>query len=109
MSRAWIVDEEGEFVRDAAMESGFLRCPEPGKVELLLAHNTGFAEVWYGAADAGKLELHTAGVAFTETAKEVKGGSRMYGNVEGDLLYAYDMAGAGQELQPHTWARLQRA
>ena len=37
MARAWIVDEEGEFVRDAAMESGFLRCPEPGKVELVLA------------------------------------------------------------------------
>jgi hypothetical protein len=33
----------------------------------------------------------------------------MYGNVEGDLLYAYDMAAVGQELQPHTWARLQRA
>ena len=74
MARAWIIDAEGEFVRDAAMESGFLRCPEPGKVELLLAHNTGFAEVWYGAADAGKLEVHTAGVGFTETAKEVDRG-----------------------------------
>ena len=31
------------------------------------------------------------------------------GLVEGDLLYAYDMAAVGQELQPHTWARLQRA
>ena len=53
--------------------------------------------------------MHTAGVSFTETAKEVTAGSRMYGNVEGDLLYAYDMAGMGQELQPHTWARLKRA
>ena len=84
MSRAWIVDEQGEFVRDAAMETGFLRCPEPGKVELLLSHNIGFSEIWYGAAEGGKLELHTAGVSFTETAK-------------------------GQPLQPHTWARLQRA
>ena len=109
MSRAWIVDEDGEFVRDAAMETGFLRCPEPGKVELLLAHNIGFSEIWYGAAEGGKLEMHTAGVSFTETAKEVNAGSRMYGNVEGDLLYAYDMAAVGEELQPHTWARLQRA
>jgi hypothetical protein len=109
MSRSWILDEDGEHVRDAAMESGFLRCPEPGKVEFLLSHNTGFAEVWYGAADAGKVEMHTAGVSFTETAKEVTAGSRMYCNVEGDLLYAYDMAAMGQELQPHTWARLQRA
>jgi hypothetical protein len=32
----------------------------------------------------------------------------MYGNVEGDLLYAFDMAAVGQELQPHLWARLRR-
>jgi hypothetical protein len=24
-------------------------------------------------------------------------------------MYAYDMAAMGQELQPHTWARLKRA
>jgi hypothetical protein len=29
--------------------------------------------------------------------------------VEGDLLYAYDMAAVDQELQPHLWARLKRA
>ncbi len=109
MSRAWVVDEQKEFVREGAMETGFLRCPEPGKVELLLAHNTGISEIWYGAADGGRIELHTAGVSYTETAKEVTAGSRMYGNVEGDLLYANDLAAAGQELQPHTWARLQRA
>ena len=109
MSRSWIIDDEGELVREAAMESGFLRCPEPGKVELVLAHNIGFSEIWYGAAEGGKVEMHTAGVAYTETAKHVDAGSRMYGNVDGDLLYAYDMAAVGQELQPHTWGRLQRA
>ena len=31
------------------------------------------------------------------------------GNVEGDLLYAYDMAAVGEALQPHLWARLKRA
>ena len=45
----------------------------------------------------------------TESAKEYVGGKRLYGYVEGDLLYAYDMAAMGQELQPHTWAKLQRA
>ncbi len=44
----------------------------------------------------------------TETAKEYIGGHRLYGLVEGDLLYAYDMAAMGQALQPHTWARLVR-
>ena len=62
-----------------------------------------------GEAADGKLELRTAGVGYTETAKEVTAGHRLYGNVEGDLLYAYDMAAVGQELQPHLWARLKRA
>ncbi|NPC97256.1 FABP family protein [Nocardioides sp. zg-DK7169] len=109
MSRAWIIDDNGEKVRDAALESGFLRAQPGGKVEMVLAHNTGISEIWYGQAEGGKLEMHTAGVAFTETAKEVTAGHRLYGNVEGDLLYAYDMAATGHELQPHLWARLKRA
>ena len=44
----------------------------------------------------------------TATAKEYVGGKRLYGNVEGDLLYAYDMAAMGQPVQPHLWARLER-
>jgi len=107
-ARSWVIDEDGEKVRDAAQETGFLRCLEGGKLELVLAHNTGFSEIWYGLAEGGKVELHTAGVGFTETAKEVTSGHRLYGNVEGDLLYAYDMEAMGQELQPHLWARLQR-
>ena len=96
-------------MRDAAIETGFLRCRPEGKMELVLAHNTGFAEIWYGEAAGGKLELAHRRVARTESAKEVTAGHRLYGNVEGDLLYAYDMAAVGQPLQPHLWARLQRA
>lgn len=108
-ARSWIVDENGEKLRDAALETGFLRARPEGKVELVLAHHSGVSEIWYGRAEGGKLELATAGVAFTESAKEVTAGHRIYGNVEGDLLYAYDMAAVGQELQPHLWARLKRA
>jgi hypothetical protein len=108
-SRAWIVDEAGEKVRDAALETGFLRCRPEGRMELLLTHNTGFVEIWYGQAEGGKLEIQTDAVVRTESAKEYVAGHRLYGNVEGDLLYAFDMAAMGQPLQPHTWARLQRA
>ena len=44
----------------------------------------------------------------TATAKEYAGGRRLYGYVNGELLYAYDMAAMGKELQPHTHAQLQR-
>jgi hypothetical protein len=108
MSRAWIADANGEKIRDAAIETGFLRCRPEGNVELLLSHNTGFVEIWHGTAEGGKLEIVTDAVGRTETAKEYTAGKRLYGYVDGDLLYAYDMAAVGQELQPHTWARLQR-
>ncbi|CAB4729570.1 MAG: DUF1794 domain-containing protein [Actinobacteria bacterium] len=108
-ARSWIVDAEGEKVREAAQETGFLRCRPDGEIELLLTHNTGFAEIWYGRAAEGKVELHTAGVSYTDSAKEVTAGHRLYGNVEGELLYAYDMAAMGQDLQPHLWAQLRRA
>lgn len=108
MARAWIVDEAGEHVRDAAIETGFIRCRPEGKVEMLLTHNTGFVEIWYGDAGEAKMEIATDAVARTESAKEVTAGKRLYGYVESDLLYAYDMAAVGQPLQPHLWARLQR-
>ena len=40
--------------------------------------------------------------------REYTGGHRMYGMVDGDLLWAFDMAAVGQPLQPHIWARLVR-
>ena len=48
-------------------------------------------------------------VARTETAEEYTAGKRLYGSVEGDLLYAYDVAARGEGLQPRLWARLKRA
>jgi hypothetical protein len=108
MSRTWIVDENGEKVRDAAIETGFFRARPEGKLEVVLAHSSGIIEAWYGEAGGGKLEIVTDAIGRTESAKEVTGGKRLYGNVEGDLLYAYDMAAEGEPLQPHLWARLQR-
>ena len=40
-------------------------------------------------------------VARTETAKDYTAGHRLYGLVDGDLLWAYDMAAVDQPLQPH--------
>ena len=110
-SRAWIVDENGVKVREAAQEAGFLRCRPGGHVELVLSHNTGFVEVWYGEIhpEQPRFEIATDAVARTATAKEYVGGKRLYGYVDGDLMYAYDMAAVGQELQPHTHAQLVRA
>ena len=109
-SRSWIVDAEGNTVRPAAQETGFIRPQEDGHLEMVLAHNTGFVEIWDGELhpDRPSFEIVTDAVARTATAKDYAGGKRLYGYVEGDLLYAYDMAAMGQPLQPHTHARLVR-
>ena len=108
LSRSWEVDAAGEKVRDRAIETGFLRCRADGTVELLLAHNTGFVEVWYGSSEGAKIELSTDAVVRTHSAKEYVAGHRLYGLVEGDLLWAYDMSAMGHALQPHIWGRLRR-
>lgn len=108
-SRSWIVDDDGNTLREGALETGFLRPRPDGEFELVLAHHSGYAEVWYGKVDGARLDLATDLVARTQSAKEVSAGKRLYGLVEGQLMYAYDMAAVGQPMQSHTWAQLLRA
>jgi len=107
-SRTWLIEEDGAAGRPLALETGFLRPRPDGEVELLLTHPTGFAEIYYGRVDGPRLVLATDAVVRTSSAKEYVAGQRLYGLVEGDLLWTFDMAAQGQELQPHIWARLQR-
>jgi len=106
-SRSWILDDAGKIVRPAAAESGFWRVTDAG-LEVVLAHATGFAEIWVGEITGTRIELSTDLVARTASAKEVSGGHRLYGLVDGDLLYAYDMAAMGQPLGPHLSAKLRK-
>lgn len=107
-SRSWILDDVGAAVRPSAAESGYWRMTADG-IEVVLAHATGFAEIWLGGVTGNRIELSTDVVARTSSAKEVAGGHRLYGLVNGDLLYAYDMAAVGEPLQSHLSARLRRA
>jgi hypothetical protein len=108
MSRSWVVDEQGNKLRDGAIETGFFRCKADGSLEVVMTHHTGFVEIWYGEAEGAKVEITTDAVARTQTAKEYTGGHRLYGLVEGDLLWAFDMQAMGEKLQPHLWGRLVR-
>jgi hypothetical protein len=108
VSRTWLLDDDGTPVRPLATESGYWRPQPDGSLEVVLAHPTGYAEIWLGTITGTKIELATDVVVRTATAKEYTGGTRLYGQVEGDLLWAYDMAAVGQPLQSHISARLKR-
>jgi len=107
-SRTWLLDDDGELIRPAGMEMGFWR-PQPERaVEVLISHPTGIAEIYLGEVVFHKIELRTDIVARTTTSKEVTAGHRLYGLVDGDLAYAYDMAAEGHPLQAHLSAQLKR-
>jgi hypothetical protein len=118
-SRSWLLDDDGQQVRPTAAESGFWRPRPDNRVEVVLAHPTGFVEVWAGeqvVADIvdgqvtrSQVRLVADVVARTESAKQLDGGERLYGLVDGALLWTYDMAAVGQPLHNHLAARLVRA
>ena len=109
-ARAWLLDEDGNIVRPAARETGWWRPQPDDTFELLLAHNTGILELFYGTSRTPKSwELGTDAVVRTVSAKEVAGAKRLYGIIgDGDLGYVEERAMVGQPLQPHTSARLRR-
>ncbi len=109
LSQTFEVDAEGVAVRPLSMETGFWRPLGDGTLELVLCHPEGYAEVWYGQITGAKIELSTDAVVRTSSATEYTAGQRLYGNVEGDLLWTFDKAAQGHPLQNHLWARLQRA
>jgi hypothetical protein len=112
-ARSWVVDDEGEPVRPAAQETGWWRViggedPKKPEVEVLLAHPTGILDLYYGHADGTRIELATDAVVRSPQAKEVTAAKRLYGIVEGALMYAVEMAAEGRPLTPHLSARLDR-
>ncbi|MFM2384980.1 MAG: hypothetical protein RL166_854 [Actinomycetota bacterium] len=77
-------------------------------LEVSTIHPGGVAELYNGWVKQARIELASAhGVAF-EGAKTYRHSTRIYGLVEGALLWAWDIALPGQELKSHASARLER-
>jgi hypothetical protein len=92
------------------METGFWRPRLDKTIDVVMAAPEGWAEVWTGSIDGAKIELVTDAVMTTKNATvPYTGGQRLYGQVEGDLLWTFDRATTEAPLQPYMWARLARA
>jgi THAP4-like, heme-binding beta-barrel domain len=107
-SRTWALEEDGTIGRPLATETGYWRPQPENQLEVLLAHPTGFAEVYLGQVTGTKIEMATDAVVRTASAKEYTAGRRLYGLIGADLGWAYDMAAVGQPLQSHISAQLKR-
>jgi hypothetical protein len=112
-SRAWLLADDDSPIRPAFREVGWWRPvlrdgAATDELEVLLTAPTGVMELYVGRVDGVKIELATDAVVRTVTAKEVNAGQRLYGIVDGALLYAHEMAAVGQPLTPHLSAKLNR-
>jgi hypothetical protein len=56
----------------------------------------------------GRIDLVSDLIARTATGAEVTAGKRLYGLVQGDLMWAHDLAAFGQPMQSYASARLAR-
>lgn len=99
-------------------ESGYWRVPperpegidaDQHPVELFLADPSGHVAVYLGVVGKGRIDLASDLIAHTASGADVSSGKRLYGLVQGDLMWAHDMAAFGQPMQSYASARLVRA
>lgn len=114
-----LMGPDGEDGQVWSLESGFWRIAPvaPPDIELkdfqhplevVLTDAAGFVSVYVGAVGNGRVDLGTDLMARTASAPEVAGATRLYGNVNGELMWAWDLAAFGHELQSYASGRLSR-
>lgn len=84
-----------------------LRTPEGGfGIEVSLVHADGVCELYLGQIRGPRIDIATDAVIRTASAKAYSAATRMYGLVDGHLLWAWDIAALGSPLGSHASARL---
>jgi len=91
--------ESVETLRNAA--GGF-------DIEVSLVHPSGVSELYLGQVKGPRVDLATDAVVRTAHAKPYSAATRLYGLVEGKLLWAWDIAALGNDLRTHASGTLTR-
>ncbi|WP_336631676.1 MULTISPECIES: FABP family protein [unclassified Microbacterium] len=87
-----------------------LRTAEGGfDLEVAIVHSDGISELYLGQVRGPRIDLATDAVVRPAGAKHYASATRMYGYVDGHLLWAWDVAALGGALASHASARLARA
>jgi hypothetical protein len=120
-ARSWRLNDAGDYHAPSLREAGYWRFvnvphnvphdpTESQAIELLLAHSTGYIELFYGQPlSQSSWELVTDALARSRSGALVGGAKRLYGIVEGgDLAYVEERVDTDGRLVPHLSARLSR-
>ena len=110
ISQACSLDDDGLPAAPLAIETGFWRADAQAGVEAVMCGPDGYAEVLYGTLQPGRVDLISDAVIRTKDAPVAyTAGRRLYGLVDGRLMYSVDRATDGVPLRPYTWATLERS
>ena len=78
-------------------------------IEASILHPSGISELYVGQIKAARVDLATDAVLRSQSSKEYRAATRMFGLVEGALLWVWDIAALGNPMASHASARLERA
>jgi len=107
--RTWALDAAGVPGRLLHGESGYLRCVDDGRVELVVAMAPGHAEVSIGLVEGSRLSVESTGVLDTPSAAPVSAVRRTWW-LDGEILrYDVEMSALGEPMSWHLSAELRRA
>jgi hypothetical protein len=114
-SRSWLLDEDSKPAGEWIIESGWWRPVLSGdgratdEMEATMISPDGVAELYLGKTiGPTRLEIEADAIAYTPSGLHVTAGQRLFGVVDGALLYAHEQAVEDSGLRPHMSARLLR-
>lgn len=77
-------------------------------IEASILHPSGISELYVGQVKSARVDLATDAVLRSQSSKEYRAATRMFGLVEGALLWVWDIAALGNPMASHASARLER-
>ncbi len=78
-------------------------------IEVSILHPSGISELYIGQIKGARVDLATDAVLRSKSSKDYRAATRMFGLVEGALLWVWDIAALGNPMASHASARLERA
>ncbi|MDR1392429.1 MAG: FABP family protein [Bifidobacteriaceae bacterium] len=97
-------------------ESGFWRVSPgqdqldpPFQIEAVITDAAGYLSLYLGQVDGPRIDLGTDAMVRSASAPEVNAATRMYGLVNGELFWAWDIAGFGEPLGSYMALQLRRS
>ncbi|MHA7133647.1 heme-binding beta-barrel domain-containing protein [Oerskovia turbata] len=77
-------------------------------IEVMIADPSGRMTLYLGVVGNGRVDLSSDAMVRTGTSAEVSASNRLYGNVQGQLLWVWELAAFGEPLQSYASAKLDR-